>query len=320
MKNFVLSLLCITLMYGFSAFAQSVDSASGTGESTDTSSSSHGFMHKMSKHATKKTKKDKWHKFHWDDDDMDLTVSGDPFIELNYGISGLNHNELSQNFNKSGEVGMKLGSVDIDYEYNGTKIIEQEKCFVLFGIHNKDFYKENDQAKITGKIIQLGVGLDRALAYGDKRSFIAFSNGWGVAWSKLQLDQQPLLQKDFDYLSDYNETFRFGIRSEGGINYQPFPYLSLNATFERNTVYNRVLFWRAGGSVVAEIIGHSLLDKFIDRVLDTTPSVAPILNFLLQNGLSYGMSELRKSEMNFPFGGDSPLMYSTVKLGFSFTF
>jgi hypothetical protein len=63
-----------------------------------------------------------------------------------------------------------------------------------------------------------------------------------------------------------------------------------------------------------------LLDKFIDEIFESSPSAAPVVNFMLKSALTYGMYELRKDKMNWPFNSDSPLTYDQFKFGLTFIF
>jgi hypothetical protein len=54
--------------------------------------------------------------------------------------------------------------------------------------------------------------------------------------------------------------------------------------------------------------------------VDVSPAAAPIVNFVLKNGLSYGMYQLRKEKMNYPFESEAPILNDTFKIGVTFIF
>jgi hypothetical protein len=101
---------------------------------------------------------------------------------------------------------------------------------------------------------------------------------------------------------------------------QVIPALSLDASYERSVVFQRVLFWKLSGSLITEAIADGLVDHFIKEVLSSSPVAAPIVNFVLKSGVAYGFAELRKEHMNVPFGGEDPLMQATYKFGMTFNF
>ena len=63
-----------------------------------------------------------------------------------------------------------------------------------------------------------------------------------------------------------------------------------------------------------------MLDNFIDEVSDSSPYATPVVDFLLNNGLSYAFFTLKKDRMNWPFETEAPLTYETIKLGITITF
>ncbi|MFA7228081.1 MAG: hypothetical protein WC061_03515, partial [Melioribacteraceae bacterium] len=73
-------------------------------------------------------------------------------------------------------------------------------------------------------------------------------------------------------------------------------------------------------SLIIEEGAKGILNHFIDKVADSSPYAAPIVNFFLKNGLSYAFFSLKKANMNWPFSTESPLTYETFKFGITFTF
>ncbi|HAW08262.1 MAG TPA: hypothetical protein DCW42_03700 [Bacteroidetes bacterium] len=63
-----------------------------------------------------------------------------------------------------------------------------------------------------------------------------------------------------------------------------------------------------------------MVDSFVKRVRGYSPWATPIVNFVLKNGLSYGLYELRRSKMNWPFNSASPYVFETFKVGMSYKF
>jgi hypothetical protein len=96
--------------------------------------------------------------------------------------------------------------------------------------------------------------------------------------------------------------------------------LAIDASYERSIVYPRHLFWKWGMGMIIEGAGQGLVNLFVEKILDSSPLAAPIVNFLLKNALSYGIYELRQDKMNWPFETVAPLAFDQFKIGISIVF
>jgi hypothetical protein len=263
----------------------------------------------------------KWH-YDWDfsEDFMGLSKIKSPFISVLYGGSQLSIDDMDSDFNKHGFGEVKVGYQSLDKSYKDTDIIHFRSHYVDINAGNKNFYKSDEANKLTASTLQLGYGWNNGYGYTMGSSNIILTHSFGLGWTRLRFDDPVADGFDAKKLAYYDNSFRFGINSESGIQAQIIPHLSVNVAYNRSIVYPRVLFWKTAGSVLTEAAGYCLVDDFVGKVLKSTPAAAPIVNFLLKNGIAYGMYELRKEKMNFPFGGESPLMANTFKVGMTFSF
>jgi hypothetical protein len=134
------------------------------------------------------------------------------------------------------------------------------------------------------------------------------------------LNYLTIIDADQNILKYYDESFRFGTSTEAGVRYQALKNIVLDAGYERAIVFQRHLFWKWTGSALIESVAQGLADMFVDEVFDSSPTAAPIVNFLLKNGLSYGLYELRQKKMNWPFPSEAPISYDQFKFGVTFVF
>ncbi len=121
-------------------------------------------------------------------------------------------------------------------------------------------------------------------------------------------------------LNLYDESFRFGTSSEGGVRVKVIDNLMLDAGYERSIVFQRHLFWKWAGSALIEAAAQGLLDGFINKIFKSSPAAGPVVNFLLKNALSYGLYELRQDQMNWPFPSEAPIAYDQFKFGVTVVF
>jgi hypothetical protein len=117
----------------------------------------------------------------------------------------------------------------------------------------------------------------------------------------------------------YHDSFRFGTAFEAGVRFQVIRQISLEADYERAVVFQRHLFWKWLGSAAIEGAAQFMLDRFVEEIMDSSPYFAPVMSFLLKNGLYYGIYELRKEKMNWPFNSEAPVTIDQFKVGVTFT-
>ena len=124
-------------------------------------------------------------------------------------------------------------------------------------------------------------------------------------------------------LNEYLGTFRFGDKASYGMKIELASMLQLNANYETSVVYRRHLFWYWSGSYIVSQIGYNALGYFTDDIVDNSPVIGTVFNFLLKAGYQYGYYLLRKENMNWPFntsGKEAPLTYEMFNVGVTFLF
>jgi len=118
----------------------------------------------------------------------------------------------------------------------------------------------------------------------------------------------------------FDESICFGSSTEAGVIIPIAGFVNLQVQYDRTIVFPRHLFWKHLGSVIIETTVQSAIDGFIHAVMNSSPVAGPIINFVLKNALAYGIYELRREKMNWPFNSTEPLMFESFKVGFTFTF
>ena len=281
---------------------------------------------------------EKWHDDNWYDWEnyewFGWEFHGQPFIELNYGLGITKHDKLVSKFADVGLAEIKLGYATQE-SYYSDNIIE---------FHDKYSFVSKFSADLKSSSVTLGdmrsdlwrFGFAKRSGYGFKIKDLSILpyHGSGFVWSKLNMVDYPAtiymitnppmnLQEardDTDILNRFHDAFRFGSISEGGVRVEVASFASIDFGYEASVIFPRHLFWKQIGSSIIEESAIGVLNHFIDEVGDSSPYAAPIVNFLLKNGLSYAFYSLRKTNMNWPFSTETPLTYETFKFGLTFTF
>ena len=151
-------------------------------------------------------------------------------------------------------------------------------------------------------------------------SFLAPYHGTSVFFADLDAYEGPFRPDDQLALDRYQRTLRVGSAFEGGIAFAINRSITLDAGYEQMAVYPHYVFWEAAGSGLVHGIALGIADGVSRQVARKAPRAAPIVSFLLRNGISYVIHHQRRSEVNWPFGGDPGLVYDGFKLSCTFTY
>jgi hypothetical protein len=182
----------------------------------------------------------------------------------------------------------------------------------------------SEQGELKIDLWRLGGIRERGFGYSwggsDSGLSLIPSYGEGLQWSRVTVRSGILDSSDRKELSNYGEAFRFGTCTQAALKLQVVPLLAVDVGFERSLAFRRHLFWKWVGSAAIEHIAQWMLDRFVGRVLESSPSAAPVVNFVLKNALSMGLYQLRKDKMNYPFASEAPLLSDTFKIGLTFVF
>ena len=244
-----------------------------------------------------------------------------PKISINYGLSNLRLDGFTGNFENTSLGEIKLGYSGEWTSWYGKKVLKYNYGYATFGTYTTDLdFRTKTSGYLPSTLWRFGFGKDAG--YNIKAGsvgIIPYTSG-ALMWSKLDMNQLPASPSDSNLISLYNKSFRFGNVYNGGLDFQFTKMFGFNMGYERANIYRRHLFFINFVSLLLEQVGEEAIDGFIGSILVHQPVAGAIVNFLLKNLYSYAYSQLRSQQMNWPFGGESCLNYSTFKAGFSFSF
>jgi hypothetical protein len=278
-----------------------------------------------------KTDKDwVWHWNEWSDGEDWTTNFGfkdsKPAISLQYGLAEIDRRDLQTKFVDPNLLEVKLGYIKERKVWGTEYIIKHNyKYLYLSNESNELSGKDAVGTEIESDMWRFGFG--RSNGYGYKLSesaeIIPYYT-YSLIWSRIDFKYPNILtfapDPDVDVLNLYDESFRFGTSSEGGVRFKMIDNIMLDAGYERSIVFQRHLFWKWAGSAVIEVAAQGLIDGFISKVFESSPAAGPVVNFFLKNALSYGLYELRQEKMNWPFNSEAPISYDQFKFGTTFVF
>ncbi len=266
--------------------------------------------------------KDKW-KFKVFEDDY--FYKSRPTVDITYGMSKISLKNSNLDFRDAGLMEMKLGYTYLQKSRYSKNISKFENNFLLVSYISSKLNTKNNAAE--DKTWRFGLGSSNGYGYmlGKKSSLVLY-NASSIVWTRYDDGfSSPLTQEEansyrYGTLSVFNQSMRFGTNTEAGIIIPIAGFVNLQAQFDRTLVFPRHLVWKHLGSVMIEAIGQGAIDGFIHAIMKSSPMAGPIMNFLLKNALSYGIYELRREKMNWPFESTEPLLFDSFKAGFTFTF
>ncbi|MCX6153508.1 MAG: hypothetical protein NT007_05055 [Candidatus Kapabacteria bacterium] len=241
-------------------------------------------------------------------------------IEASYGfVNPEFHKDVYKGeFSKTNSLDLKLGFTR--YIKTQTDYTQKYSLSALsLSRHSQDFGKL-DTSKTNIELWNFGLFSREGYAYklGEDAS-IALTNGGFTGWSIMNYTGSPdsLDKKALDVFGD---NLRFSKTTEAAVIVRVHKWVAVTGSFERQIIFPRFMFWYWCGSEIIEEIADTGLEKLIKPIFKNAPSIAPVVNFILKNGLKIGMDQLRHKYMNWPIKTAAPLTNDAVKIGLTFTF
>lgn len=249
-----------------------------------------------------------------------------PAISLQYGLAKMKREDIQSEFVDPNLLELKLGYIKDIKAWRTDYIIKHNYKFLYLSNESNNLAGKNALGtEIESSMWRFGFGSSNGYGYklGESAAIIPY-NSYTLNWSNIDFKSSNILpivpNPDDNVLNLYDESFRFGTSSEGGVRIKALDNLIFDAGYERSIVFQRHLFWKWAGSAVIEGIAQDLLDGFINEVFESSPAAGPIVNFLLKNGLAYGLYELRQKKMNWPFSSEAPIAFDQFKFGVTVIF
>jgi hypothetical protein len=244
-----------------------------------------------------------------------------PFIETSMGLSQLIQNKFEGQMPEESLVELKLGYSQLkEYE---KPIWELDERFIYGSYLSDDIIslKNLESGDFSARTTRFGFGNRLGYGYLLKPLVLILYNQNGLNWTQLKTsDYRSLTTEDMSILERYEDVYRFGMNTEGGIRLKFIKSLSFTTSYEIAVVYPRHVFWPWLGSYAILNITMGVVSSFTDDIARSSPVAGPIFYFLLKNGIALAYYQGVKNKMNWPFNSETPMMIETFKIGLSYTF
>jgi hypothetical protein len=242
-----------------------------------------------------------------------------PIVEFGYGIDQARHKRLGAGFPSTGMLEARAGYLLIDTLKNG--LLSFDNNFLLGSWYNSNLGGEGEAADgVNGKLSRFGLGYGDGYGYDLGGSSIVPYFITTISWTELTTGRPPTLsQADIDILDRYEGTFRFGPSAESGIRANIGRSISVTGGYEASVVYPRIVFWELAGSYLVVGAANGVVSWFGDDMVESSPTLGPIFLFIIRSGVTWGVYQLWREDMNWPFASETPLTHESLKFNLSFT-
>jgi len=247
-----------------------------------------------------------------------------PSVSIYSGFNNPTYSALSstKDFNTQNFASISLGYTEIETHQSKTgteySIIENDGLF-LENYSSK--WKIQNNTNIDAKMWRFGIRFgDEGYGYRiGKNNYLFFTHSNTLNWSKFDVENlSSFVPPDSHLFNVFASQFRFGTSFNSGISLVLLNTLSLDLLYERSIIFPGHKFWYWAGSSLIEGVSMLLLNEFIESILKSNTAVAPVAYGILKGALSFGIYELRKDKMNWPFKTSPPLFNETFKFGIKF--
>lgn len=187
------------------------------------------------------------------------------------------------------------------------------------------YHKGADVVAITPDIspqsinaFRIGVASRNGYGYkfGSGNEGVSFLHGSSaLSWTVLNADDDSLAIATNQPLARFGSGLRFGEAWMPAIEFRVADPVSIQLQYTWAQVYPRHMFWYWLGSGTIEAVADGLTVWFVKEIGLTSPTVTPIMYFLLRNGVSAAFKALRANRMNWPFNTEAPLNMHTFSIG-----
>lgn len=125
---------------------------------------------------------------------------------------------------------------------------------------------------------------------------------------------------DGQAIADFGTSLRLGEAIQPSIGLRLWEPVTIRVSSTWAQIYPRTMVWYYFGSQIIEGIADASVSYFVRQIGPTSPSLQPIMHFILRNGVALGFKALRAKQMNWPFTTVAPLNIITYDIGVSINF
>ena len=265
-------------------------------------------------------------KFEWEHDDIPFSKSfskwneKSPAVNLFGGLSTFDRYKIDSTIEDDLFFGIELGMERISTSNDAEGIAEKTFDGLFLFYH---LAPSNTNGTMTTELWRFGFADETSYGYkfGEGNAGLYLGAGSSpLTWGTVNVQQVGADSVQMAELLRLDDGLRFGEQMNADIDVRFAEPVSLMVRYDWTQIYPRHMFWYWGLSLMIEGVSKGLLSAFINSIGNSSPAALPIMNFILQNGLSMGFKALRMNKMNWPFDTEAPLNVMSYSVGVSVHF
>ena len=244
-----------------------------------------------------------------------------PIVEFSYGQNIPKQSKFQGEFARIGAAEIKLGFSRV--ELYRTKFLELDEDFLFASYSSKDVtdFDDNSTEKVYTEYLRFGMASRDAYGYDLAPLSLFPYHHTQFSFTRVKSDRPDSLSKeDEDILDRYENSYRFGTATEGGVKFLISNSVGITASYEAAVINPRIVFWPWLGGIIVQNITVGIVSHFGKEIVYTGHWLGPLMYAILKNGAAYGVYLGMKEKQYWPFNSETPLTHETFKLSLSITF
>lgn len=261
-------------------------------------------------------------------DTIDISVKK-PFLDVYYGNAQLSRQGMSGELSNTDILGIAIGVKKEKEHKESDEVIIQDKNGVSLtlgsaqNLQNSDSLYQGVSLTNTNALDFWSLGFINGTGYGYQwgSSTLMLTVEDNTSWTSINPRTYSLMQgpADWQNIMDFDGTMRLSSSMTSSLEFRVSNTVSINGGYTWNQVMPRHLFWYWMGSEIIEGLAGNAVDRLIENFTEMSPKSQPVMHFVLKSAVLYGMKEMRRKYMNWPFETASPMNITFWNIGVGLT-
>jgi len=261
-------------------------------------------------------------------DTIDVSVKK-PFLDVYYGKAQLSRQGMSGEISNTDIYGIGIGVKKEKEHKESDEVIIQDKNGISLTLGSAQDLQQSDSLfqgvslTNTNALDFWSLGFINGMGYGYQwgSSTLMLTVEDNTSWTSINPRTYSLMQgpADWQNIMDFDGTMRLSSSMTSSLEFRVSNTVSLTGGYTWNQVMPRHLFWYWMGSEIIEGLAGNAVDRLIENFTEMSPKSQPVMHFVLKSAVLYGMKEMRRKYMNWPFETASPLNITYWNIGVGLT-
>ena len=267
-------------------------------------------------------------KYRAKNDTIDVSVKK-PFLDVYYGNAQLSRQGMSGEISNTDIYGIAIGVKKEKEHKESDEVIIQDKNGISLTLGSAQALQQSDSLyqgvplTNTNALDFWSLGFINGMGYGYQwgSSTLMLTVEDNTSWTSINPRTYSLMQgpADWQNIMDFDGTMRLSSSMTSSLEFRVSNTVSLTGGYTWNQVMPRHLFWYWMGSEIIEGLAGNAVDRLIENFTEMSPKSQPVMHFVLKSAVLYGMKEMRRKYMNWPFETVSPVNITYWNIGVGLT-